>query len=559
MAARLLSPDYVLEASWEVCNKVGGIYTVLSTRAKTLQDKFTDHVIFIGPDLGQAGGDFTPDEGIFPGWAAQAEREGIKARTVRWEVPGRPIAVLVDFGQYYQSRNGIYARAWEDFQVDSLHGYGDYDEASMFSLAAAKAAESLCRHALGPASRVVYHAHEWMAGLGMLYIRKRMPQVATVFTTHATSVGRSIAGNGKPLYDFLHAYDGDQMARELNVESKHSVEKRSAWNADCFTTVSDITARECAVLLGREVDTVLPNGFEDGFVPRGRALTARRAAARERLLRVANALLGTDLGDDTLIVSTSGRYEFRNKGIDLFIEAMGRLSRDGRLERRVLAFITVPGWVGEPRRDLAERMRSGAAGRREPLDTPVVTHWLRDMDHDSVLGALRRLGMGNGEGDGVKVVFVPCYLDGKDGILDMPYYDLMPGNDLCVYPSYYEPWGYTPLEATAFHVPCVTSDLAGFGQWAEGVRGTGGDMGAGVGVVHRDDGNYHEAADRIRDMVAGFSRLSPSEAGAARSGARALSRKALWRQFIGNYYRAYDIALRKAEGRRAAMPAAAQR
>jgi len=160
-----------------------------------------------------------------------------------------------------------------------------------------------------------------MTGLGLLYIRKYLPEVATLFTTHATSIGRSIAGNNKPLYDYLFAYNGDQMAGELNMQSKHSIEKQTALHVDCFTTVSDITARECKELLDKPVDVVLPNGFENDFVPRGEEFARKRKIARKRVFAIANALLGQDFDDDTLIVSTSGRYEFRNKGVDVYIEA----------------------------------------------------------------------------------------------------------------------------------------------------------------------------------------------------------------------------------------------
>ena len=209
----------------------------------------------------------------------------------------------------------------------------------MFSYAAALVVESYYHFYLEGNKRVIYHGNEWMLGLGVLYINNKLPQVATVFTTHATSIGRSIAGNNKPLYDYLFAYNGDQMADELNMQSKHSIEKQTAKHVDCFTTVSDITANECKALLDKPVDFVLPNGFEDDFVPKGAAFTKKRKAARKMVLNVANALLGTSLDDDTLIVSTSGRYEFRNKGIDVYIEAMNRLLRDNRLNKTVLAFI----------------------------------------------------------------------------------------------------------------------------------------------------------------------------------------------------------------------------
>jgi glycosyltransferase involved in cell wall biosynthesis len=463
----------------------------------------------------------------------------------RWDIPGNPIAILVEFEQYYEHKNEIYASLWEHYQVDSLHAYGDYDEASMFSYAAALVVESYYNYYLCEEDKVIYHGNEWMTGLGLLYINHRLPQIATLFTTHATSIGRSISGNNKPLYDYLFAYNGDQMAEELNMQSKHSIEKQTAHNVDCFTTVSDITANECKELLDRPVDCVLPNGFENNFVPKGAQFPQKRRAARRRLLDVANALMGTDLGDDTLIVSTSGRYEFRNKGVDVYIEAMNRLLRDKELSKTVLAFIEVPGWVGDPRSDLVSRLNSGKK-YDTPLEVPMLTHWLHNMTHDNVLGMPKYLNMKNLPEDKVKLIFLPCYLTGDDGVINMTYYDLILGNDMCIYPSYYEPWGYTPLEAIAFKVPCVTTDLAGFGLWVNKALGHNGEIEDGVKVIHRTDYNYSEVADGIKEIVSEFSNMSDEDIKKCRKNADALSKKALWSKFIEYYYDAYDIALRNA-------------
>ncbi len=547
----LTTPDYIFESSWEVCNKVGGIYAVLSTRANTLQTYLKDRIIFIGPDCWHDKDNpyFSLDNSLFPEWRKQAKEENLILKIGRWNVPGNPIAILVDFEQYYSVKNTIYGKLWEDFQVDSLHAYGDYDEASMFSYAAAKVVESFYNCYLTVADKVIYHGNEWMTGLGLLYIKKYLPQIATVFTTHATSIGRSIAGNNKPLYDYLFAYNGDQMAEELNMQSKHSIEKQTAHNVDCFTTVSDITANECKELLNKPVDFVLPNGFEDDFIPKASEFSRKRKIARQKALRVANALLGTNLGDDTLIVSTSGRYEFRNKGVDVYIEAMNRLLRDKDLKKNVLAFIEVPGWCGEPRQDILERLASGKQ-YDTPLNVPMTTHWLHNMSQDNVLGMLKYLNMQNRKEDKVKLIFLPCYLDGNDGILNIKYYDIVLGNDLCIYPSYYEPWGYTPLEAVAFKVPCITTDLAGFGLWANNLKGKNCEIEDGVKVVHRTDYNYSEVADAIKDTVTKFSSFTPAQIKKARTNAYNLSKKALWKEFIRYYYDAYDFALNKAEERK---------
>lgn len=547
-------PTFIFESSWEVCNKVGGIYTVLSTRAKTIKDAMQDRVVFIGPDFwrGKENPLFTEDSKLWPKWVRKAKGEGISVRTGRWEIPGRPLVILVDFNCYFPAKDQIYGAAWADFGVESLRAYGDYDEASMFSYAAGRVVESYYNYYLtGDNEHVVYQAHEWMTGLGALYVRKHVPAVATIFTTHATSIGRSIAGNNKPLYDYLFAYNGNQMAQELNMEAKHSIERQTAHNVDCFTTVSDVTDRECMELLDRRCDAVLMNGFESDFVPKANAFTKRRQKARKMMLRVANALTGEDFGDDTLILATSGRYEFKNKGIDVFLEAMHRLDYQESLSRKVLAFIEVPAWVAGPRADLQQRLAEDKQFDT-PLPMPFLTHNINEMQNDSVLNTLRWFNKSNRPDERVKVIFVPCYLDGRDGIFNCSYYDLLIGNDLSVYASYYEPWGYTPLESIAFHVPTVTTNLSGFGMWANKVKDGGqpSTLRDGVEVINRTDYNFGDVADGIVHSVLTFAEWDCKEVNAARKNAASLAEKAQWKHFIQYYYDAYDIALRKAEARK---------
>ena len=546
----IMTPDYIFEASWEVCNKVGGIYTVLSTRAKTLQEQLRNRVIFIGPDIwqGKDNPTFIETSSLYSAWTDYAiHHDGLKVRVGRWNIPGEPMVVLVDFMPFFAQKNEIYSRMWEDYGVDSLHAYGDYDESCMFAIAAAKVVESFYRYNLTFNDNVIFQAHEWMTGMSALYLQKNVPEIATIFTTHATSIGRSIAGNNKPLYDYLFAYNGDQMAGELNMLSKHSIEKQTAHFVDCFTTVSEITNKECKELLDKPADVVLVNGFEDDFVPKGATYTGKMKRARKSMLRLANCLLGETFDDDTLIIGTSGRYEFKNKGIDVFIDAMHRLNKCPELDRKVLAFINVPAWTLKPRADLQARLMSFEEFDT-PLNQPYITHWLHNMDEDKVLGMMHYLGMHNSSRDKVKVIFVPSYLNGDDGIFNKHYYDLMLGNDLSIYASYYEPWGYTPLESVAFHVPTITTDLAGFGLWVKEMDKVKGIF-DGVEVVHRSDYNYHEVVDAVRDTTLGYLRLDKNQVKAARKRAAAIAEKALWKHFITYYYEAYDFALRHAKNR----------
>ena len=542
--------DFIFETSWEVCNKVGGIYTVLSTRAKTLQEIMRDRIVFIGPDCfnGEENPYFFEDKALFNDWLAVAKHDGLSLKIGRWNTPGTPIAFLVDFKASYADKNKFYGELWERYGVDSLHAYGDYDDSAMFSYATAKVVESFFRFYLCNCTNVIFHANEWQTGFAALALQHDVPEIATIFTTHATGIGRSIAGNNKPLYDYLQAYNGDQMADELNMQSKHSIEKQTAHYVDCFTTVSDITAVECKELLDKPVDAVLPNGFEDDFVPKAALFTKKRNAARKRLLRIAEALTGSKLDDNTLIVSTSGRYEFRNKGIDVFIEAINKLRHDEELQRDVVAFIEVPGWVARPRTDLQERLATNKT-YDTALFLPLVTHELHNMDADCVLNMARHLGIANAPTDKVKLIFIPCYLNGDDGIVNMSYYDVVLGNDLCVYPSYYEPWGYTPLESIAFKVPCITTDLAGFGLWANQLKGKFCEITDGVKVIHRTDNNYFEVADSIKQAIKEYAAMDKKTVEKCRANAQKLSKKALWREFIQAYKTAYDIAIKNRDVR----------
>ena len=549
MTNKKLTPSYIFESSWEVCNKVGGIYTVLSTRAKTLQDKLKDKVFFIGPDFwaGKKNPLFKESKTLLKQWREHAEQtEGLHFRVGRWQVPGEPIAILVDFQPFFPEVNDIFFWAWDNYSVNSLKAYGDYNDSIVFSWAAGKVVESYFRfHSLTEKDNVVFQAHEWQTCLAALYVQKYVPEVATIFTTHATTTGRSIAGNGKPLYDYLFAYNGDQMASELGVEAKHSVEKSATLAVDCFTTVSDITDKECKQLLTRESDVVLMNGFENGFVPSPQAaFDEARKAARQSMLKVANALMGTKLKDDTIIVATGGRYEYKNKGIDVFVDAINRLRFDENLKKPVLAFIFVPAWMREARGDLKQAMKAGTKVKGA-LPNPRITHELNEPWNDRVMGQMDWLNMHNAPEDNVKLIFVPCYLDGTDGIFNKLYYDLIIGTDLTVFPSYYEPWGYTPTESVAFHVPCITTDLAGFGLWANELKGGQSELADGVKTIHRSDYNFDEVSETIAQTILQFSEMTPAQVKAARKAAEKVAEKALWKHFITYYYEAYDIALRK--------------
>lgn len=551
MTESQVKPEYILEVSWEVCNLVGGIYTVLSTKAHTLQKSNKDKVVFIGPDVWQEKPSpyFIEDDKVLKGWLQQATLPyGLKVRTGRWNIPGKPLVILVDFAPLYAHKNELYRLMWELYGVDSMPAYGDYDEASAFAWASALVIENFYLYINGREKNVIAHFDEWTTSMGLLYLKHFVPGIATVFTTHATSMGRSIAGNNKPLYDYLAGYNGDQMAQELNMVSKHSVEKRAALHADCFTTVSDITARECTQLLERTPDVVTPNGFERHFVPAKKELATRREAARKKLLDITYCLTGHRPADDAFLIATSGRYEYRNKGIDMYIDAVGRMAQRGDLEREIVAFVLTPGWVEAPRAELLSRIEQECECNT-PLHDPFITHDIHNYDSDNIVNQIKWLGLNNHPHCRIKLVFIPSYLTGSDGLLNMPYYDILVGMDATAFPSYYEPWGYTPLESVAFGIPTITTQLSGFGQWVIG-HDASSLKATGVEVLRRYDDNFAGVSQQLADTIVNMSKMSNKEKKAIDTAASKLAAEAEWRNFIAYYHKAYDIALRNAQERK---------
>jgi len=526
-------PQFLFETSWEVCNMNGGIYTVLSTKAATLKARLGDNLVFIGPDIWQEKENvyFRENPALLAEWKAFAAKEfSLPIRIGRWKIPGEPIAVLVDFSHLFEKKNDIYGEMWLHCGVNSIAAYGDYDECAMFSTAAGMLVESYYRFfKIKKSQKVIAHFNEWQTAFGVFYLNKNLPAVKTVFTTHATTVGRSIAGNHKPLYNYLNEYNGDCMAAELGVVSKHSAEKTAAHLADCFTTVSEITASECEALLDIKPE-VTPNGFEDDFVPKTTDFDKKRTKARKSLKTVAEKLLGYALPKDALFVCTAGRYEYKNKGIDVFIEALKYATESGQLQKTVVAFVMTPAHISGARKDLGEGWNR------------FTTHELYDYANDSVMSALRWFHLNNQQSEKIKVIFVPSYLNGADGIFNLPYYQLLIGMDLTIFPSYYEPWGYTPLESVAFHIPTITTDLSGFGRWVaaapQGIE-------TGVGVVHRTDYNACEVAHSIAEMLCTFAAFTEKQTAAARLRAEKIAEKALWKHFVKFYEKAYHKALER--------------
>lgn len=534
--------DYLFEISWEVCNKVGGIHTVIATKALSLQTAVKKH-IFIGPDVWRSieeHPEFIEDPKLFKDWKDLSEKQGIRVRIGHWNVLGKPLAILIDFTPFFSHKDVIFSHFWEKYHLDSISGQWDYIEPCLFGYAAGKVIESFAVYNIEKHDRVAAHFHEWMTASGILYLKENFPSAATIFTTHATVLGRCIAGNNQKLYSSIPTINPDAKAREFNVMAKHSLEKIGGCEADCFTTVSDLTAIECEYFLQRKVDLVTPNGFEKTFVPQEVDFEQARREGRTRLLEVASAVLETSVSDNALFVGIGGRYEFKNKGIDVFIDALAELKNKTTLGREIIAFILVPGGHVGPKENVVHNLSNPGAIIHS--DENFTTHTLRQPWNDPCLQRFHQQGLENTPESKVKVIFCPSYLNGDDGVFNLPYYKLLIGMDLSVFPSYYEPWGYTPLESLAFKVPTITTTLAGFGLWVKNHLKNH----PSTTVIPRNDNNDADVVHTIVQQTLALSRFSPKKFDELRQNASDVADIALWKNLISYYFQAYNLALEHA-------------
>jgi glycogen phosphorylase/synthase len=539
-------PDYLFEVSWEVCNKVGGINTVIASKAALLTERFGDHVIMVGPDVWKETAinpAFTEDKGLLSSWREAAAEQGLYFRIGRWNIPGNPIAILVDFTVFFPEKDKILYHFWEKYHLDSTAGQWDYIEPVLFGYAAGKLIDSYHDFYLGGTDKVIAHFHEWLAASGILYLREHVPQAGLVFTTHATTVGRSLTGHGRALYAEMGKIKPEDFANEANIRSRFSLESTAARVADAFTTVSAITSLECRHLLGQQTDVLTPNGFNPS-IPDGADLTGLRADARKSLLEAAGAVLGCTFSDETPLLLSSGRYEMRSKGLDLLIDSMAMINRDSDYNKELLLFIMVPADHIGPDPQLLSRL--GHTPLAGPLCDVYTTHQLRNPDQDAIIQRLRASGIRNLAQDRVKVIFVPSYLNGDDGVFNRHYYDLLPGFDLSVFPSYYEPWGYTPHESIAYGLPTISSDKAGFGLW---VRDHARPKHHSVKVMERGDGDYQMQVQSLKDLIMSYLSMDSASVVRARAEALKIAAKASWKEFVKHYFEAFSLALDKVGGR----------
>lgn len=591
--------DYFFEVSWEVCNKVGGIYTVITSKIRPMIERYGEKYFTIGPFFpknirGVFEEKVPPSElkGIF----GRLEKEGITCYFGKWLVEGEPNTILIDFSSFAAKTNEVKCEIWKNFGIDSLGTqFYDFDEPIVWSYACGKLIEEFRKE--NPERIIVAQFHEWLSGGGLLYLKQRNIPVATVFTTHATTLGRCLCGHGANIYEVWDKIDPDSKAKEYGVQAKHMTEKQCALNADAFTTVSETTGNESEHLLGKKPDMILPNGLDIGKFP-----TFEEASIKHKLFkrRIKEFILyyffpyqSFDL-DQTLFYFLCSRYEFHAKGIDIFIESLGKVNerlKKENSEKTIVTFLWVPGNVKGIKQEILENrmnfedIKDDVEDRTEEIrdriislivsqkdinekslfdeefllkgrrctmkflktgEPPVTTHDLYDEQENQVLKAIREAGLLNRKEDRVKIIFYPIYLSGADGLLDLSYYEAIQGAHLGVFPSYYEPWGYTPLEAAALGVPAVTTDLAGFGLYIKHKAQRS--KYQGIYILDRMGKKKEEEVEALTKILYDYSKLSKADRTKNKIEAKRLSLLIDWEKLVKFYVEAHNLAVRKKFG-----------
>ncbi|MFH1049214.1 MAG: hypothetical protein V1732_06145 [Patescibacteria group bacterium] len=599
-----MEEDSLFEVSWEVCNKVGGINTVLVSKALEIKSFYKKNYLLIGPYfVDNAAGQFQEElpEAELKTVFSYLEKRGIKCHKGKWLIQGEPDVILIDFINFWPEANTIKRELWDNFKIDSLNAGYDFDEPALWSWAAGMLIEQLA--ALRKEKRTIAHFHEWLSGAGLLYLAAKHSGVKTVFTTHATVLGRTLANSNVDIYSLLDKIDVNKEIYKYNIAGKHLLEKASANHAAVFTTVSEITNLEAKYLLGKKADVILSNGLDIEKFSTFEEATLKHRIQRNRIREFLQYFFFPyytfDL-EETLIYFAASRYEFKNKGIDITIKALGELNEKLKKEhskKTIVVFFWVPSAIRGIKMELLEHrikyedikdsFKEIAQDAKEKLLLSLVsqkeinrqslfskefldeikrkilifnrkgeamrcTHDLVD-PNDIILKKFKEANLNNNAKDKVKVIFYPTYLNGSDGLLNLNYYESITGSHLGIFPSYYEPWGYTPMETAALGVASITTDLSGCGrfisQYVKGKKYPGifllKFLSASVESAVGGQRGESEVASDLADIMHKFSKLSTHERIQNKIAARDIAAKADWDVLIKNYLDAYNLALSK--------------
>ncbi|MFC1691260.1 glycogen/starch synthase [Nanoarchaeota archaeon] len=596
-------PDYIFEASWEVCNKVGGIYTVVKSKAALVNEQ-ADNYYLVGPYFEEKAREEIVEEQPCEELCAifkELEKEGIKCYHGKWLIKGEPKVILIDFQNLKGRANEFKKFMWDNYGIDSLNSSWDFEEPMIWSYCVARIVQMFMKEKKNDSNnKMVLHGHEWLAGFSILFAKNWGVNIGTVFTTHATMLGRSIAGCGRDLYGIIESINPEQEAYSLGVQDKFLTERACANTAEVFTTVSEITGMEAEKLLGRKPDVLLLNGLDAERFPTFEECAIKHRENRDVIREFVEYYFFPHYTFDlkeTLFYFIVGRYEYKNKGLDIFIKALANLNNRLKAEKNkknIVVFLWIPrdhhGAKGElsinksnyyqmkefiQRYNVAlksrimidllnaeakafndpeqfsltglfdkdflmeaKKQRINFAKKGNPL---LVTHELSFEQDDAIIKGLVETGLDNKEDDKVKVIFYPVYLTGVDGLIDLPYYDAIMGCHFGVFPSYYEPWGYTPLESAALGVPSLTTDLGGYGRFMMAK----GETNNGVFVLKRMAVTEEETVNHFTEILYNFTNLTEKQRVQQKIKAKELSALADWNEFIKNYFNAYSIAISK--------------
>ncbi len=590
--------DYLFELSWEVCNKVGGIHTVIKSKTQETIRIYQDKYFLLGPYfLDKAVTEFQekiPPNGLH-NVCKKLRKEGILCHFGKWLIPGEPNIILLDYQGFIHRNYDIKGEFWESYGIDSLGTvFSDFDEPLLWGVAAGRFLEEIAKSRFFRDKKIVAHFHEWLACGALLHLKRKNVDIGTVFTTHGTMLGRAMAGNNVELYNEIDKIDPEKEAYNFNVHPKHQVERVSAHVCDVFTTVSEITSMQVENFLKKKPDLLLYNGFSIHDYPSFEQISLDHILYREKIKRFLEYYFfpyySFDL-DNTLIYFTTGRYEFHNKGFDVFIEALSRLNRELKRKnsrKTIVAFFWVPrstirikpeithnrayfedvkDSIEDSLDDIERRIiRNLISGKSISTGNifsdklifetkkkvrrflkegtpPLCTHDLLDEDKDLILSYFRRYGLLNRKEDRVKVIFYPIYLTGADNLLDLNYNEAILGSHLGVFPSYYEPWGYTPMETAALGVASVTTDYSGFGRYLMQNKSR---VNRGVFIIEMFNRSHENKIDNLYKCLYEYSKLKVNQRVENKMEAHNIISLVEWNVLIKNYVMAHNAAVNKA-------------
>uniref|UniRef100_A0A672UQW0 Glycogen [starch] synthase n=1 Tax=Strigops habroptila TaxID=2489341 RepID=A0A672UQW0_STRHB len=565
----------LFEVSWEVTNKVGGIYTVIQTKAKTTADEWGENYFLVGPYFEQNVK--TQVEACEPANPAvkkamdTMKSQGCQVFFGRWLIEGSPYVLLFDIGSAAWNLDRWKGEFWDVSNIGIPFHDREANDAVIFGSLTAWFLKEF-----DDKPNIIAHFHEWQAGVGLILSRSRKLPVATIFTTHATLLGRYLCAASIDFYNNLDQFDIDKEAGERQIYHRYCMERASVHCAHVFTTVSQITAVEAEHMLKRNPDVVTPNGLN---IKKFSAMHEFQNLHSMYKARIQEFIRGHFYGhldfslEKTLFFFIAGRYEFSNKGADMFLEALSRLNfllRVHKTDVTVVVFFIMPAKtnnfnvetlkgqaVRKPclpflhflyttdnkgeipdlnkildRDDITIMKRAIFSTQRHCLP-PVTTHNMIDDGNDPILNTIRRIGLFNNRTDRVKVIVHPEFLSSTSPLLPLDYEEFVRGCHLGVFPSYYEPWGYTPAECTVMGIPSVTTNLSGFGCFMQ--EHVADPAAYGIYIVDRRFRSPDESCNQLTQFLYRFCQQSRRQRIIQRNRTERLSDLLDWR-YLGRYY-----------------------